>query len=356
MQSRLHFRSGLVVAATALVAVSVPSAVTARVITRSVSFDVRNINRSKVPCLSDGREYTIKGHLIARRSVLRAARPRAVTLYLHGTTVGERTWRLRAVAGYNYALKQAKAGHASVTIDQLGYGASGTPNGIQVCTGSQADIAHQIVGKLRSGNYGIARGRPRTFPRIALAGHSFGGLIAPIEAYSFNDIDALVVADSAFDQGQVLSPALGEALARPDGVLPVCLRLGDPKRPGGPAGYVYTFPQDSPFLFFNAGRNVVHAFGAMFERDPCGLWGSVTQTLVSDRLYLGTIKVPVLLVFGRQDAVFPPPDGEGQKALFTGTKDIALRYIENAGHMVMLQRTAPVFRRRVSTWLKRHGF
>jgi hypothetical protein len=117
-----------------------------------VSFKVENVNRSKVPCLSYGREYTVRGHLVAPGSTLTSAAPRAVTIYLHGTTVGEPTWRFKAVAGYDYAYEQARAGHASVTIDQLGYGASDIPNGNQICTGSQADIVHQIVGKLRSGD------------------------------------------------------------------------------------------------------------------------------------------------------------------------------------------------------------
>jgi pimeloyl-ACP methyl ester carboxylesterase len=320
-----------------------------------VSFKVRNVNRSLVTCLSDGRKYTIRGHLVAPRSTLTAAAPRAVTLYLHGTTVGEPTWRFKAVAGYDYALEQARAGLASVTIDQLGYGASDIPDGDQVCTGSQADIAHQVVGELRSGDYSSPVTRAPSFRRVALAGHSFGGLIAPIEAYSFKDVDALVVADSAVDQPY--SPALPQAFARPDGVLATCLRLGDPKRRGAPAGYVSTFPQTTGFFFFNADPRVTQSFDAMFEGDPCGTWDSLLQTTnVSDTLDLGTITIPVLLIFGRQDAIFPPPDGEAQKAMFTRSRDLTLNYIENAGHMVMLQRTAPAFRTAVSDWLHKRGF
>jgi pimeloyl-ACP methyl ester carboxylesterase len=320
-----------------------------------VSFNVQNINRSRVPCLSDGRLYTIKGHLVAPRSALRSAAPRAVTLYLHGTTVGESTWRFKAVAGYDYAHALARAGHASVTIDQLGYGASDIPNGLQICTGSQADIAHQIVGKLRSGDYRVASGRPPTFQRVALAGHSFGGFVAPIEAYSFKDIDALVIADSAADQIGSLANTT-EVFARPDGVLAVCLRLGDPKRPDAPGGYAYTYKPNTRLLFSNAAPTVIDAFGGLRERDPCGPWGSAQLTQLADRLYLGSITVPVLLVFGRQDAIFPPPEGEQQSALFTGSHDVTLTYIENAGHMVMLQRTARAFRTTVSNWLQTRGF
>jgi len=69
------------------------------------------------------------------------------------------------------------------------------------CTGSEADVAHQIVGALRSGSYRIGGRAGVPFSRVALAGHSTGSIIAQVEAYSFRDIDALVITAYA-DQGQ----------------------------------------------------------------------------------------------------------------------------------------------------------
>jgi pimeloyl-ACP methyl ester carboxylesterase len=163
------------------------------------------------------------------------------------------------------------------------------------------------------------------------------------------------------DQIGPLGPTI-EVFGRPDGVVATCLRLGGRKRPGAPGGYVYTWPPDpaqvTSFFFANADPRVVEAFGRLFERDPCGTWGGsfVQTTSVSDPLYDGSITVPVLLIFGRQDAVFPPDTAEGQKAMFTGSHDLTLTYVENAGHMVMLQRSAPVFRAKVSGWLAQRGF
>jgi pimeloyl-ACP methyl ester carboxylesterase len=190
---------------------------------------------------------------------------------------------------------------------------------------------------------------------VALAGHSFGGFAATVEAYSFDDIDALVIADSAIDQFGSLANTT-EVFARPDGVTATCAHFGDPKRPGAPTGYAYTYKQDTALLFSNADQRVVETVDGMRERDPCGPWGSAQLTQAADRLYLGTINIPVLLVFGRQDAIFPPPDGERQRALFAGSRDVTLTYVENAGHMVMLQLTAPVFRAKVSDWLTQRGF
>ena len=69
-----------------------------------------------------------------------------VTLYLHGLGLGEWLWNFQPVKSYNFVAGMARAGHVSVTIDRLGYGASDKPpDGKSVCIGSQADVAHQIV-------------------------------------------------------------------------------------------------------------------------------------------------------------------------------------------------------------------
>lgn len=62
-----------------------------------------------------------------------------------------------------------------------------------ICFGSRADVAHQIVQQLRSGKYTTDGATSLAFPQIVLAGHSVGGLIAQAEAYTFGDIDGLVV-------------------------------------------------------------------------------------------------------------------------------------------------------------------
>src|SRR3954467_372395 len=142
-----------------------------------IAFQVQNTNTSQVPCQSDGASYVVRGHLTGPRSAS------AVTLYYEGYDSGEWNWRFRRVPGYDYAADMAERGHASVTIDQVGYGASGHPFGLATCFGAQADIAHQIIGQLRG----------RGFRKVVLAGHDIGGGIAEIEAYSYHDVDALML-------------------------------------------------------------------------------------------------------------------------------------------------------------------
>src|SRR5947207_9534731 len=122
-----------------------------------VSFQVQNTDTSKPPCnsgLPDGATYTIRGHISGPQAALSSDRARTVTLYLFGYEAGEWNWDLKGVPGYDYAAEMARRGHVSLTIDELGYGASGHPaNGTETCQGAEADITHQIVQKLRHGEY-----------------------------------------------------------------------------------------------------------------------------------------------------------------------------------------------------------
>jgi pimeloyl-ACP methyl ester carboxylesterase len=310
----------------------------------SVKFPVLNVNRSLVPCLTDGKRYTLSGHIVGPLAAIHDGA--ATTLYLHGAAVPEATWRM-PVPGYDYGFEEARLGHVSVTLDRVGYGASPTPNGLLNCGGGQADIAHQIIVQLRSGSY-QAPG-PIRFARVALAGHSAGQLIAEIEAYSFGDIDAFVVGGWG---DPVATPADGVALLP---TLLTCATGGEPKRPGEPSGYAFTFKgTERQLLFHNADDQVIQAYASRHERDPCD------PTLVTappiNALRLPRVSAPVFLFYGLNDALWPSGTGSRQRALFTGSHDVTLLQLPDTGHMIMLGRTAPTFRARVSDWLRAHGF
>ena len=51
-----------------------------------------NVNRSLVPCLTDGARYTLSGHIVGPRAAMRDGA--AATLCLHGAVVPEATWRM----------------------------------------------------------------------------------------------------------------------------------------------------------------------------------------------------------------------------------------------------------------------
>jgi pimeloyl-ACP methyl ester carboxylesterase len=328
---------------------------TPKVLERPVTFLVKNVNRSILPCPSDEAAYEVRGHLIGPPSEVGPAASgghRSVTLYLHGFSFGEFFWSFSAVPRYDYAAAMGRAGHASVVIDRLGYGSSGHPDGNQSCLGAQADIAHQIVGQLRSGDYVVDGGEPPRFDDVALAGHAAGALIANLEAISFDDVDGLVamsytpqVTRSAFEQFYASRV--------------VCDAGGEPPTQGGAGAYAYLNQTTAGFeasAFHTAEPAVVAAAIRLRTPDPCGDGGSIIDGLVQDLKSLSRVNVPVLIVCGREDAVTPDFACPYLKRRYVGSSDVSLSFVRNGGHALTLERAAPAFRRRVATWLTGHGF
>lgn len=317
------------------------------------SFEVKNTNASAVPCESDGRSYTVFGHLVGPRSALEGPAPRAVTVYLHGLGYGEFYWRFRGVPGYDFASAQARAGHASVVVDQLGYDASGRPDGMASCVGSQADVAHQLVTALREGSYRIGPRSGRPFARVALAGHSMGSLIAQVAAYSFRDIDALVITGYA-DQGQttlLASEALKTGL--------VCASGGQAAQGSGAGGYAYfgQSPEDSRAMMYHAADPaVIESASALRNLDPCGLINSAPQALLSNQLRLRNVRAPVLIVCAERDAIFAVAGCARQHELYSGSADVSIVVIGGTGHALALELTRRQHQAAISAWLSARGF
>jgi pimeloyl-ACP methyl ester carboxylesterase len=314
------------------------------------SFRVKNTNTSGVPCPSDNADYTVHGHLVGPQSVLTGAPPRAVTVYLGGEDAGEWNWRLTAVPGYDWPAQMARLGHVSLTLDMLGYGASGHPDGEQSCWGSQADVAHQIITQLRKGTYAVGRGLPVKFTTVVLAGHDAGGAIAEIEAYSYKDIDGLALVTYA-DQG--FTPLLMERFARAG---TVCAAGGEPAYPGGPADYYYMERPDEyePDLFYDADPAVIEAVIRLRERNPCGGIQWATPAVTINPVRDAEIKPPVLLVIGGEDKMWTQAGWALQQGHFSGSSDVTAVSIPGTGHYPMFEGTLRQFRAIFANWLTGH--
>lgn len=199
----------------------------------------------------------MRGHLTGPASVLAQDSIRAATLYLHGNAVDERIWRYTKAKGYNHVVEMARAGFVSVSIDRLGYGRSEAPPGKENCFGGEADVAHQIVEQLRAGGYRSDGARPK-LGRLALAGHSAAGFVAMAEAYSFRDVDALVVVAS----GEFATPRVVEVVAAQQRR---CLDSDD--------GYERIYTDEAAFgreFFFDAEPQVVADVAGTRIADSCG--------------------------------------------------------------------------------------
>jgi pimeloyl-ACP methyl ester carboxylesterase len=320
-----------------------------------VTFQVANTNSSGLPCPAGGEKVTISGELVAPNGALEATGPKAVTLYLHGLDAGLWFWNFNAVPGYDHVGEMARLGHVSVAIDRVGYGSASVP-GTSSCLGSQADVAHQIIGQLRSGGYD-AGGNPATkFDKVALAGHSIGGAIAQIEAYSYDDIDALAIllwgdnSSSRDAQAKFMGAGLN------------CLKGGEPSKAGGPGGYTYLVPQDMfrSVMFGTADPAVLDAAEPLQNRNPCGDIASTLPTILIDEFRVSQIKVPVLLAYGEKDKVFPAKDAtqglSAQKNLYKGTTDVTEVVLADTGHFMTMEKSAPEFRAELNGWLCGQGF
>lgn len=362
-----HPGLGRLLIAIALVALIVPSAAQARkngkrVVSQPVSFEVVNTNTSATPGSFDNQEYTVKGQLVARRSKLRGRKNPldSVALYLHGLSYDQNFWHLEQFPRFDYAKQLARKGHRSIVIDRLGYGESGKPQGTRESYGSQADIANQIVDDLRSGDYvvkGERKGREHRagrFERVALGGHSASGFISQIAAYSYDNVDALMVMALA-DQGA--SPL---AIQTDVETTAICATGGERSDgDSGPGGYAYFGQTEQDFRsahFHSAPKRLEDLAAKLRTRDPCGETGSVVQSIVFDTALVGSIDEPVLLVYGAEDDLFPPPSEQTQRLLYSGTDDLTSRTFENTGHGLTFEATAPEIQDYISGWLKKRGF
>jgi pimeloyl-ACP methyl ester carboxylesterase len=306
-----------------------------------VSFQVKNTNTSRVPCLSDGATYTVNGHITAPQGSLATSQAKTITIYLYGYEGGEWNWKLKSVPGYDHAAEMAKLGHISLTIDELGYGASGHPgDGNLTCQGAEADITHQIIQKLRSPGYVLGAGRGVAFAKVILAGHDVGGQVAEIEAYSYSDIDGLLLMTYA-DQG--FTPFIIERATVAAGDW--CTQ--------SPTGYVhYVSSQEwRTLLFYDADSRVIDATDALRNPNPCGIIRSVPTAVESDIAHDAEIKVPVLVVFGDNDTLVWDREGQEQQQDNFGSSDKSTVFIRNAGHFIMFEKTSWLLRSEVSKWL-----
>lgn len=200
-----------------------------------------------------------------------------VQLLLHGLVYDRRYWDA-------YVDRATAAGHATFAVDRVGYGRSGHPPAADVDIHSGAFVAHQLVQALRE-----------RFPKVILAGHSYGSSTALLEASTYGDVDALLI-----------TGALHET--NPDGfaLFETHPAQDDPKfaDAGLPAGYRTTQPGTRAPLFLDTGNvapGVVELDEARKETFTEAELATLPDALapeVSQR-----IRVPVLIVGGDKDVL-----------------------------------------------------
>jgi pimeloyl-ACP methyl ester carboxylesterase len=336
------------VAAIAAFGAAASTARAADVVSIPVSFPVENVNTSAAPCQSDGKPYALHAELVGPRDVLTSSAPATATLYLHEYSFDD-FWHFRTVPGVDYATALAEQGHVSVTLDRLGYDDSPRPDGNGICLGAHADMAHQIVEHLRAGTYAADGMGARGFQRIVLGGHSVGAIVAELEAYSFKDVDALML--FGHSDGDY-SPK----------VVQVGAKQGFTCGQGGDGGDVpnYAFfgtPEESRELAYkDTDPAVIEAQKQLRHPDPCGDVNSLIPTIATNKNRAGEIAVPILLLYGRDDGTLAEDAGDQQSQAYTASKDVSTVWFDNASHALTLERVAPQVQASAAKWLSERGF
>lgn len=103
-------------------------------------------------------------------------------------------------------------------------------------------------------------------------------------------------------------------------------------------------------MFSDADLGVVEAATAMRNRDPCGDNATLARLAAVNAEGVGSLELPVLLVFGDDDAIFLPTAADTQAALFTSSPSVTLEKV-GAGHALALERAAPAVRAIADRWL-----
>lgn len=342
----MKFMTKIMAVALLMTAFSHPvrAAIAADVTTIDVRFSVVNKNDSHAACEADGGNYEVRGWL----ALPRRTQAEGVTIYLHGAG-DARTWHLTTVPRHDHISEMARMGHASLFIDQLGYGDSTVPDGTAICLGSLADIAAQIASHLRTGSYAASAARAPRFRRVGLAGHSMGGHITEVAAFSFPDaFDAAIIAGWGIVVRSEIVPVLvGVAKLASNCTLAPADKNGAP-------GYAYGLDPDEigDALFYNAEARVVAAAARGWEPDPCGVHRSQGPAVFTSVTEAARATVPILVVYGDHD-LFGAPDVYASR--FTGSTDVSWLVVADSGHMMMLERPAPAFRAALHDWLRARG-
>ena len=318
-----------------------------------IAFSIVNTNTSRTApaCTPDGKRYTVRGVLAAPSSALNDGANDSVTLYLHGSGDGS-TWNFTGFPGVDHIGEMAELGHVSVFMHMLGYGTSDPADGSAICYGSFADIAHQVVQHLRAGTYDIGDKKALAFEHVALIGHSGGALAAELYAISYDDIDAVGIAGWA--DVVVTYPRLFEGAGR---FAVACAGGGRSKTSGGPTGWGRVFNEsDLRDLLYNVDDQVLDAFVARYEDDPCGILKD-TGPLLASSIVLSplVVNIPVLVIYGDHDP-FAPGSFDIERARYASSNDVSLAVLPNSGHNLMHGRTAAAYRAVMSGWLKARGF
>ena len=308
---------------------------------------------TKVPvALATGQaaEHTIFGQLCLPPGTDRQRVP-TVHLAIPGATYSHLYWGWPyRPETHSYCGHLLAAGYAVFAFDRIGTGQSSHPPGAAVTIEVNAFVVHQLVRALRSGSIGKT-----AFQRVVLVGHALGSIVALAEASTYQDVDGVVLSGiSHFSPSAASSlPSLGPANQ-------------DPRFAGRNL--------DDDYLTTPPGSREA-SFALATDPDPqlLALDEATKETVTTAELRTAStvltsvssfaIRVPVLMVAGQFDpgvcggasicasleaseAAFAIAEGP----FFAPDACLETVMIEDAGHYLNLEPTAPATYALIRTW------
>lgn len=143
------------------------------------------VEKARAEARATNAQYTIHGRLCMPEGKT----PKTVMLAVHGILYNNGYWNVSyQPEKYNYAQYMNDAGYGVFSIDRLGIGKSSKPLAALVTLDSQAEVAHQIITRLRAGTIADT-----AFERVMLVGYSYGSATSLRETSRYNDADAVIV-------------------------------------------------------------------------------------------------------------------------------------------------------------------
>ncbi|AKT43324.1 alpha/beta hydrolase [Chondromyces crocatus] len=268
---------------------------------------------------------------------------------IHGVTYSTLYWDFPyEPERYSFVRRANEAGYATLNFDRISSRDSSRPVSLQVTLTSQAYIHHQLVSALRSGEFGPA------FSKVVLVGHSLGSVLSLAQSAWYGDVDGLALTGFLHMVGAGF----------PIGLLNLVPAVTEPRFAslGLDLGYVTTRAGARGSTFYHL-PNADPAVIAVDEQNKEVL--SLTELaefpVVASPLVSLQVKVPVLNVIGRHDALFcgltpcgTPLSGTSTEPLAYGpAAELEQVVIPSAGHDLNLQRNAPVTYAAILSWLER---
>lgn len=266
--------------------------------------------------LSDGRKYRIAGAAYFQGS----PRGKALQLAIHGITYDHRYWDAPTINGvdYSYARFMARAGYVVLAIDQLGAGRSDRPDGDFLNLEESASGVIQLVERFRGRRNPLGVG----FERIALVGHSFGGLTAMRAQATCACADGLVISGYLSDTPPPLPVSVIESL------------LAEPyvHAPPGLRDQIFYSPSSADpdvMAFDNAEIDTTFTRGQLLD-----IIGAFTTSPSS--ALAAQIGVPVLIQVGQHDALMSASTASEEDDHYSLSPAVTTQELPRQGHSLNL--------------------